>query len=307
MPIMDKAEAGNLSTQANRQSVCSMISGSEGTGDKECDQVRRVVEKTICTKTTHEQAPASTSSGQSSGRYSDEYLQTHVMEVIRDLDGKHSLHFHVETKYLEAIAEGKYIDFSKLLKDEHDDDDDNIEVKMQNALTFYLPASKPCRKIDCVETWLKAFVVFDSAFNLYHPNKAATLLEYRTSIERFAADFDWVNVYAYDRHFRQVQANKPGRPWNLVNQDAKDQHLIRGCKGVEKKPGFNGNGQKPVNKGDKKKRCELCHRWNSKGQCRFGDNCRFDHRCTICGKPGHGAISCGRRREAEKGHKKDPA
>lgn len=29
--------------------------------------------------------------------------------------------------------------------------------------------------------------------------------------------------------------------------------------------------------------------------CRFGDTCKFDHRCAICGRLGHGAVACNKR------------
>ncbi len=29
----------------------------------------------------------------------------------------------------------------------------------------------------------------------------------------------------------------------------------------------------------------------------LGDSCHFDHRCAVCGKPGHGAVTCSRRKD----------
>ncbi len=121
---------------------------------------------------------------------------------------------------MEAIAEGKYVDFVHLLKDDPDKTE-NLEVK-QNNLTFYLPASKPPTKVESLEVWQKSFMVFHSAFQTFFPEKAQELLEYRVHIEGLAAVFDWSRVYAYDKHFHRVQAAKPYRPWGLTNQVAKD-------------------------------------------------------------------------------------
>ena len=38
-----------------------------------------------------------------------------------------------------------------------------------------------------------------------------------------------------------------------------------------------------------------CWRYN-KGKCHFGNNCRFNHRCYLCGKKDHGATNCNRKK-----------
>ncbi len=74
--------------------------------------------------------------------------------------------------------------------------------------------------------------MYQSAFVVYHSDKSAQLLEYQEYIKQIAQSFEWHKVYAYDKHFRHVQASNPLCPWNLVNQDAKDKHLIKGNKTV---------------------------------------------------------------------------
>ena len=36
---------------------------------------------------------------------------------------------------------------------------------------------------------------------------------------------------------------------------------------------------------------KLCIPFNQ-GHCKFGKSCRFDHRCSFCGKFGHGIFNC---------------
>ena len=51
---------------------------------------------------------------------------------------------------------------------------------------------------------------------------------------------------------------------------------------------FNGN----YNRGNpNSNRRVKCYRFN-RGKCSFGSNCKFDHKCGICGKRGHGAWNC---------------
>ncbi len=165
--------------------------------------------------------------------------------MMREIDGKNSLHFHLDPKILETISEGKYIDFAKLLRDDSDDNE-GMQVVKQNGLEFFIPATKPPSKIGDYVTWDKAFLVFQSAYQVYFPERAGELLEYCESIDRLAGVFDWGKVYSYDKHFRRVMAANPQRPWGLVNQDAKDKYLLKAgtSEKVQKTPALGGWGTK---------------------------------------------------------------
>ncbi len=196
--------------------------------------------------------------GNESGECSVTWLRGQVMQMMREIDGKNSLHFHLEQKLLEAIAEGKYVDFAKLLQEEIEDGE-GLQVVKQNGLEFFIPATKPPSKISDHGTWEKVFVVFQSAYQVYFPKRAGQLLEYKELIDRLAQVFDWGKVYSYDKHFRHVMADNPQRPWGLVNQDAKDKYLLK-AGGAEKgkkvsAPGAAGDKSEKV-----KKWKELCRR-----------------------------------------------
>ena len=53
--------------------------------------------------------------------------------------------------------------------------------------------------------------------------------------------------------------------------------------------GNNSSRNKPRN---------ICYKYN-RGRCTFGFNCKFDHKCAICGKWGHGAFYCRKASGAE--------
>ncbi len=138
-------------------------------------------------------------------------------------------------------------------------------------------------------------MVFQSTSHEYFPQRAGELLEYKESIERMAGVFEWQQVNAYDRHFHRVQEKIPLHPWNLVNQDAKDKHLLKKCDSKAENPKATSFVKTHKNKEGKdkgKKKRELCRRFNQKNQCTFGETCYFDHRCAICGKAGHEAVAC---------------
>ncbi len=231
------------------------------------------------------------------------------MNMMHNVDGEQTLHLHIDPRVMELIAEGKYVDFSKLLKDKSDEVE-NIELVTPEDYKFYIPASKPGKKIENFETWGKAFLVFQSAFQVYFPDVVGQLLEYQGFIERMSKMFDWHKVYAYDRHFRRVQAATPGHLWGLVNQNAKDQFLVGGQKDPERiKRESPQNGSAKASGGEKsnKRKKGLCRHFNAKNSCTFGERCYYDHRCAICGKPGHRAVVCFKRKEGQKDHKKELA
>ncbi len=85
----------------------------------------------------------STASGPNSGVFSDEWFAAKMMNALHVMDGKDSLHHHLDEKLLEAIAQGQYVDFAKLLKDEVDDSE-GIQMIMQNCSRFtYQPQNHP--------------------------------------------------------------------------------------------------------------------------------------------------------------------
>ncbi len=61
----------------------------------------------------------STSSGPNSGVFSDEWFAAKMMNALRVMDGKDSLHHHLDEKLLEAIAQGQYLQviWEKIMKE----------------------------------------------------------------------------------------------------------------------------------------------------------------------------------------------
>lgn len=41
---------------------------------------------------------------------------------------------------------------------------------------------------------------------------------------------------------------------------------------------------------------DTCNLWNTKGNCRYGSSCRFEHRCTNCDSSSHPLFECPRGR-----------
>ena len=55
--------------------------------------------------------------------------------------------------------------------------------------------------------------------------------------------------------------------------------------------GFNSHGNNNGSRNSKVKNKEPCRHFN-KGKCKFGANCRYEHRCSYCLKFGHTILTC---------------
>ncbi len=149
-----------------------------------------------------------------SGQCKD-WFAMHMMKVMHDMDAEDCIFQHLDLKVLEAIAKDEYVDFNKLI-DRDEPEDDNINLP--EGLKLYLPQAKLPFKINTFGMWCKAALVFMAAHQKYHPEKAAELIEYHSSIEGYAKTYLWHKVAEYDQKFRRNMAKKPWRHWGLVNQ-----------------------------------------------------------------------------------------
>ena len=70
------------------------------------------------------------------------------------------------------------------------------------------------------------------------------------------------------------------RSWSVILQQAWNLRL---------RDRHQEQANKNYHKGGKRK--DHCWRFN-RGRCTYGDRCKFDHRCAICRKHGHGAHNC---------------
>ena len=105
-----------------------------------------------------------------------------------------------------------------------------------------------------------------------------------------STSFVWDNMYQYDKDFRMHMERHPQRSCSLILQQAwlfrlRDRHGTRGESTTS-----HSNNHANNNKYGKK---EPCWRYNQ-GHCTYGNKCKFEHKCVVCGKFGHGAFNCGK-------------
>ena len=195
---------------------------------------------------------------------------------------------HLDEGLCAKIVNHDYVDFAKLLtKDKVFEEERGIELipMIKGGKTIFAPPLDRENSITSFNKWEQAFRVFSAIYTRAHPSRAYELVQYNFMIHNAASTFVWSNVYSYDRDFRIHMSKNPGRSWGLILQQAwtfrlktklSEQNYTQG------RPGFDRN------KGGKR---DVCYRYN-RGKCSYGNNCKFEHRCSVCGKRGHGSWNC---------------
>ena len=211
------------------------------------------------------------------------------------------LHYVVDEKYLvignyvedslrQKIENGEYVDFSKLLPRDRVafEEDQRMELVNRDGHTYFIPARGGAmgseNSISNFLRWEQAFRVYSNIYTSKNPSRASELIQYNHIIHTASMAFHWDNVYLYDKEFRIHMAMYPRRSWAIILQQA---WTMRMRDRIIRRENFGRQGGKKFSKRD------VCWRYN-KGKCTYGNNCKFEHRCSECNKFGHGAHICRR-------------
>ncbi len=290
--IMHKSKEHCLSMQNNPPSLKTIsLPGAE---TQQCAAAARVMvelkdsdPKPGCSHAAEEAPPDAKSRGENN--QCKDWFARQMMKTLHDMDAEDCIFQHLETKILESIAKDEYVDFNKLI--DREDDEQGTQVNEPEGVTFYIPQTKVPFKISNFATWCKAALIYMGAHQKFHLDRAAELIEYRSSIEGFAKTYPWFKVAEYDRKFRRNQAKKPWHHWELISQTLVMRVLNSDEEGKEKPNKKQEKGEQQSGQKGKGKR-GICRRWNNSGKCRWNDECYYEHKCAICGKMSHGAIAC---------------
>ena len=200
---------------------------------------------------------------------------------------------HVEASLREKIKRGEFVELEKLLtkRTKHsrtDGGDQRMEIINKDGKAYLTPVTDRDSKITNVHRWDQAFRVYATIYSEGNPTRAAEIWQYVDVIHRAARAFNWENVANYDYVFRQLMAANPTRKWSKTYTQMWNLNL---CEPLTKVGGTSGafgknNSSTPGGKPD-----GICWRYN-KNKCKYGDQCRYEHRCSYCFKLGHPATKC---------------
>ena len=201
-------------------------------------------------------------------------------------EGYSAVACHVDDATRRRIITCEYVNFAKLIPTDRMDEDEDQCMRMVNkgGVPAWAPA-KDREVISSFSKWEQAFRVYSNIYTEVFPRKAAELIQYNHVINTAAQSFVWDNVYLYDKMFRRHLSKFPSRSWAVILQQAWTMCLKdRYGNGNDR---FKGNGDR------NKQRRDVCWKFN-KGKCTFGLGCKFEHKCALCLKFGHGSHNCRR-------------
>lgn len=232
---------------------------------------------------------------------SGELSQFLMSSLVRDFKHFH-LTSHVDKKLRERVKEQDFtVDFRRLLPRSRAKAryDERMQVMHREGQTYFVPAGESeVKEITSYKIWEIAFKVFMGMFNQHWPERMQELLQYSYIIQTAALNHPWENVYNYDLAFREIMTEQPNTHWGVISQQTWSLEI-----GESSGKNLQGNSAVTVgsiNQGRLQKNKNPCWRFN-KGKCTFGEKCEFDHRCSHCGKKGHGRHECYKRLRTEKG------
>lgn len=199
---------------------------------------------------------------------------------------------HVDSTTREKIKTDQYIELHRLLPRDLDlvDEDENLVLTSKMGKTYHVPPmDREESTINTFKKWQVAFKVFMSVYIEEHPHrllKPFELIQYTQLIEGMTTTWIWDNVYKYDKSHRRMMQTFPRRKWHVPYDLGKQQlKVTHAMNPANSNPRYRKGGN--PNKSKK----EPCRNFN-KGKCTYGAACRFDHRCSKCGKYGHNAVNC---------------
>ena len=202
---------------------------------------------------------------------------------------------HVDQSIRDKILNGEYVDFAKLLPRDRIGwhDDNRMEMMYKDGRTYFVPASERDNiSISSFNRWEQAFRIFCNIYTEKFPGKAVELTQYGHIIFSASMSYMWDNVYAYDKDFR-IHLSKFGnrRSWGIILQQAWSLRLKDriGDRGGNRSSAMGWSPNTPQNRTKK----DVCWRFN-RGNCNYGASCKFDHKCALCHKFGHGSHNCRR-------------
>lgn len=148
--------------------------------------------------------------------------------VSNDLSCDHEhymLSAHIDKLTTQKIQRGKYVQIEKLISRTDRGlsciEDNRLEMVSRNGQTYLVPAEDRNQgEITNFRQWERAFRIYAGIYARANPNRAAEMYQFVSNIQAASNVYIWDNVASYDRIFRTLMHDSPGRNWGLIFQQA---------------------------------------------------------------------------------------
>ena len=168
-------------------------------------------------------------------------------------------------------------------------------------------------------TWIQCFSIYAAVITTKEPERAKNLLAYMSLIAKCSLKYKWPSWVVYDLNFRQDAAETGLKDWSKVEPSTYTQcftgaaisqdNWCRRCHSIDH--ATDACPIKPMSMPKKREGQQLapippfkkrpaphsnpqtCRKYNTyDGDCRYGANCMFQHKCESCGEHGHPVTKC---------------
>ena len=209
---------------------------------------------------------------------------------------------HISQNLKNKIAKGEYVDLEQLVpKDKYGRfidtrEESRVELVSKEGHTYFKSMKES--QINGLRKWEQAFRVYAAIYTENNPKRSVEIWQYMHVINVAASSFQWENVANYDLTFRQLMSYKPHRSWakiynqgwNLAMRDPLSRNNTANQQNNSNHRASQGNGRRDW-------RDDCCWKYN-RNRCHKLE-CRYDHRCSYCGRWNHGFYNCHKRLRKE--------
>ena len=159
-----------------------------------------------------------------------------------------------------------------------------------------------------ISTWLQCFSAYMAVLAKKYPETIGDMMAYMITVMRAQIEFEEPAWRTYDESYRDKAATTGNRKWSAIDPYLYNKiftgrakkvaicsscgntgHTIAGCK--RKRSAWESSKGEDV----KCRSPKIYWDYNSGSECQYGDNCRFQHRCSECGEQ-HPVIHCPERK-----------
>ena len=188
----------------------------------------------------------------------------------------HPRNEHVDDRLRKKIREGEFIDFKLMLPRARDD-----KVRKRFSLVDGLfEEVEDSKNLESFYSWIDAFIIFMSIHLEFYPSDVQGMLRHFEIVKGFhTAGKDGIE---YDFQFRRLKSRNADVVWG--------EYIAELAGGLRETKSIKKKAEQPGRKSER-----YCLRFNSAAGCKFGNTCRFTHKCKKCFSADHPEYRCSKK------------
>ncbi|KAK3107096.1 hypothetical protein FSP39_007069 [Pinctada imbricata] len=265
------AHAGNNQAPPQQIPVISQSSQPTVTAQQLKDVTDQVTTRVLAQLNANDQMPIYDANRQGNDICSDILDENVSIENFQVESATSELGYNVSNKIKMKIANGDYVDLATLVSKPSDSDSLSKQLKIEDGKLVLGPKSH-VTKIDNIDQWTDAFLIYASIYSIANPPTANSLFKYMHTVRLGASRFGGSGWKNYDIH-----------AWSSVDQEL---WLLF----MNSKPQQEKESSTNLKGNSTQSNLLKCYNYNFKGFCSRAF-CNYAHQCLRCSNP-HSLKKC---------------